>query len=189
MSEHLLSKITPSSVNLHSLNVRSINTISSSDIAAAFAYGSLPKYAYYAALAKYCADKAAEGALIKYFEYKIQTTIVKNGWHDREGRARGLALLAIHEGIYGVKCKPCRGRGFMVKGKTKAKILMSAAISPCLRCHGSGEGGFSETRRAKIAKISTSNWIRTWKLRNDQFVQGASELHDKALRHIRCQLL
>ena len=180
MSEYLLSKITPSSVNPnpHGMNIRSANTISGFDVAAAFAYGSLPKHVYYAILAKYCADKAAEGILIAHFEDKIQTTIDKHNWHNAEGRARGLALLSIHEGIYGVKCKPCGGRGVVVRGK--AKML----ISSCSSCHGSGEGGFSETQRARIAKISTSNWIRTWKHRYDHFIQYASELHNKALRHL-----
>ena len=166
--------------------IRGQSGISRSDVAAALAYGSLSKHAYHMGLAKYCNDKGAEGELLKHLERKIQRTIHKKKWRDADGRAKGLSLLVIQESVHGLLCKQCGGRGFIMKSLKNDGLVHR---KPCEKCGGSGMGQLSETQRARITNIATSNWIKTWKPRNEEFMNYALDLETKVLQHLKRQLL
>ena len=186
MTEKLLTKLLPHGANLTTNGIHTKPVISATDVAAALAYGSLPKHAYQLGLAKYCADKHAELTLSKHLERKIQRTINKNKWHDSEGRAKGLASLVIIECIHEIKCKNCNGRGFT--GKYSRKNHWSYG-KLCHSCNGTGAGRLSYTAQAKIAKLSTSSWTRSWRLRNEPFVQYTYGLEARIIKHLKHQLL
>lgn len=182
MTARLLTKLLPHGTNLNGSGIRAKSDISATDVAAALAYGSLPKYASYMGLAKYCADDHAKYSLLQHFERKIQRKINKQKWHDSQGRAKGLALLTVAECIHETECKSCNGHGVFIKrtannGKT------------CRACNGSGKSQLSCTQQSKIASISTSSWTRTWKHRHESFLQYAYCLEDKAIKHLKKQLL
>lgn len=185
MTGHLLYKMLPHGANLMSEGIRGSQALSAVDIAAALALGSLPKHAYYFGLTKYCNDDKAKLSFLNHLESKIQKTIHRRKWHDAEGRARGLALLVLLEGIYGLLCHRCKGRGFVLSKIRRNELRHQKS---CERCNGSGVGQISDTQRAKIAKVATSNWIKTWKTRNEEFMLYAHGLDAKVLRHLKRQL-
>ncbi len=185
MTEKLLTKMLSRSVVFTGEGYGGKVGITGYDVAAALAYGTLSNPAYHLARAKYCDDKASEDKLLKYFQKKIQRTIGKNKWHNTKGRAKGLAWLVLHEGVYGIPCKACEGRGFLWKRRA-TKIKDWGKI--CHQCNGTGVGQLSAGKESAIAKISKVNWIKTWKSRNEEFIQYATELENKALRHLSHQL-
>ena len=154
MASHLLYRMLPRGANLMSEGIHSSQTLSAADIAAALAFGSLSKHAYYFGLTKYCNNKKAECSLLNHLENKIQNAIHRRKWHDAEGRARGLAILVLMEGVHGLVCHRCKGRGFILS-KTRHGHL--SYQKSCERCNGSGIGRISDTKRASIAKIAKSN--------------------------------
>lgn len=185
MTERLLTKLLPKNAVISGEGQGGNALITGFDVAAALAYGSLSKPAYHLGRAKYCNDKAAEKKLLTHFQRKIQRKIKTRKWHDTTGRAKGLAWLVLQEGVFGIPCKRCEGRGVIWTRRKKQGLGLEKT---CYYCNGTGAGQWSDSKRADVAKISKVNWIKTWKPRNDAFIHYAIDLEHKVLRHLRRQL-
>ena len=187
MTARLLAKILPHSTNLTNDGSASSKPLfSASDVAAALAYGSLPKPAYHLGMAKYCNDLDAERHLLKHLHRKIQYTITRKKWRNAEHRAENLALLVIRECIHEGRCKRCDGHGFIVRLTGKDRLNYG---KPCKACDATGIARLSATQQAKIANISTPSWIKIWRPRHENFVQYAHDLESRVSRHLKQQLL
>lgn len=186
MSRRLLARMNPHSISPSNINSKTKPLISSSDVAAALAYGNLSKEAYYLGRAKYCDDKISEALLLQHLERKIQYAIQKNNWRDAPGRAKNLAKLVLAEGVYGLTCKRCQGRGYI--SKQAISNTSDRHARACQSCHGTGFGKFSYDQKAHIINISKSNWARTWEARTLEFIYYVSKLEQELANHLRFQL-
>lgn len=174
--------MTARSINLERQKGGGKTKFTCSDVAAALAYGNLSKPAYYLGRAKYCDDKAAEYALVVHLQEKIQQTIIDNKWRDAEGRAKNLALVVLIEGVYGLPCKHCQGSGCIWHNK-----VYPYSEENCNNCSGNGMGKLSGAKKARMIKISKSNWARTWEARSHHFIRYVSELEMELIKHLQQQ--
>ncbi|MEE8057201.1 MAG: hypothetical protein V3T17_05125 [Pseudomonadales bacterium] len=184
MSVKVLAKMTARGVVIDGIGKGQI-LISAYDVAAALSYGSLPHPAYHLGLAKYCDDAAARDKLYKHIETKIQHKINSNNWQDAKERASCLALLVMQEAVYGLQCKVCHGRGFVRKRVQHKAVMLEE--KQCQKCHGLGVGILSERKRAAIANIPKSSWIRNWILRIEEFKHYVVDLETKVIKQLAFQ--
>ncbi|MGI0119064.1 hypothetical protein [Zooshikella sp. RANM57] len=182
MVEILLTKMNPKSCVLNERAKVTAVQITGYDIAAALSFGQLSKPAYYFARAKYCDDIQAIKKLEEHLIAFIQCEITMNNWPLGEGSIAGITELVIKEGVYGVRCKKCKGNGNIYTKHTKL-----SSIEYCSRCNGSGFGALSQRERARTADIPLTTWNRHWE-RNFQYLLGyVEELNSQLLRHINKQ--
>ena len=181
MSIGLLNKLVPQSVALDSVSGGKTE-ITSSDVAAALGFGNLSPAACNYGLAKYCASKLAANELMAFFNDIIKKQVKTEQWTQGLKSTEGLAQLMMLEGVYGVHCNKCKGRGIAVHCKGGRGISKD-----CEKCHGTGLGAHSERRRAGIANISSSSWDRHWKLRLNSLLVCAYELEEQLHRHLKYQ--
>ncbi|WP_299494617.1 hypothetical protein [uncultured Shewanella sp.] len=181
MSIRLLNKMTPRSVALDIVR-GGVPEISSSDVAAALSFGNLSEAACNFGLAKYCSDNIATYKLMDYFNEIIKEKVKIERWSQGINETEGLARLMMLEGVYGVRCNKCKGRGHIIQAQKGRGVA-----NECGKCHGSGLGTFSQRRRAEIANISSSSWDRHWKLRLDKLLVYAYELESQLNRHLKMQ--
>lgn len=182
MSKHLLTKMLPRGVNLTSVGGAGKLEIGRYDVAAALGYGNLSEPAYHLGLAKYCDDAVATTKLFGYFRQLAQCAINSNKWQDAEKRADGLAHLMLMEGVFGVKCKACKGMGSTLKGRAGSMIRKD-----CEKCRGTGAGSLSQRQRGRIANVPSSSWDRNWKPRLEQLLVEVYDIERQLLCHLKTQ--
>ncbi|WP_027707714.1 hypothetical protein [Zooshikella ganghwensis] len=182
MVEILLTKMNPKSCVLNERAKVTAVQITGYDIAAALSFGQLSKPAYYFARAKYCDDIQAAKKLEEHLIEFIHCEIVVNNWSLGEGSIIGITELLIEEGVYGVRCKKCKGNGNIY-----IKHNQLSSVEDCTRCSGSGFGAFSQRERARTANIPLTTWNRHWE-RNFQYLLGyIEELNSQLIRHMSKQ--
>jgi len=186
MSAELLTKLTPSSVNLERVGSGGVPDINRYDVAAALAYGSLPTLAYHYGLSKYCMDAKASSNVLKTISEKIQLTIKMEGWPDEEGRSSKLAKLVLLESGHGITCTGCNGLGLIQF--TEKSGRNHASSTECKKCEGSGVGQLSERKKAEIAGIPKSSWSRGWNERMSIFYEEINILDHVVSKHLGSQL-
>lgn len=185
MSVRLLSKMTAKNASIDSMGISGELKITSYDVAVALSYGTLSEYAYYLGRAKYCHDETAHTVLWEHLEERIQQAIKKNNWKDSEGRAKGMALLVLNEGVYRLPCTHCHGRGIIWK-KSKGNGSINNG-KQCAKCNGTGLGRLSERQRAKIANVPISSWTRTWASYHHKFICYVTGLESELISHMHRQ--
>lgn len=125
------------------------------------------------ALARYCGDESAFGAVVAHVQVYAVGLAVDEGWQVVKGRPTicNLARFSVYEMVSSGRCTRCQGRGVVVN-------------RVCRCCSGSGYARVSGRKLEACIGVNHAQWLRYWSGRYDRLIKYMQTIDSNVNIHV-----